>query len=628
MTSRDEDDPPPGEKVRRAIAGKKPVTAFTVVEGGRSGKSKAPRRSRPKHAEAKEPLAPEGDAGPPKEPLAPESTADGPKRPDGVGPETWDTVRRCAEQDQNDRGNGQRIINHFGHLFCYVAGLGWLTWRGTHWQRDEGELEVRRMAQDLVDLIKLEHHWIVATPAQRRAIDQAAPFREIADQTKEQEKAIAKADEILDQLEARRGKRKAWAVTSGNAGRTSAMLTQAASFKAIDQNVLDADHYLFNVKNGTLKLWREPDPEQDQTPEADGTPIPPRLVGRIELQPHDSRDRITKLADVEFVDGASCPEFQKFLDRTQPRADMQRFLQVFHAYAMMIGGNGVQKLAYHYGLGANGKSAFIEATGRLAGSYRTVVSPDTLVGESQRQGQQASPDIARLFNTRYVTVEELPKGVPLKEDLVKAVSGGTKMTARFLQKEFFEFLPIFTAVLSGNHRPTITGSDFGIWRRVLLVHWAETIGDAEKIEFDDLMAIFDRERPGILNWLIEGARLYLTHGMTPFIPASVVDYTNEYRRDRDNIGTFAEAMIVPEAGSSVQAGTLYKLYVDWCEVNGLVAAKQRTFGDRLSDLGYRKDTGRVYVYRDISVRPNPKLDPVIFAPAGDSSGDPGWTPPA
>lgn len=542
--------------------------------------------------------------------------------PQGFDEAAWQASEDCAGYDQNDRDNGRRLIRWFGANLLYISGLGWLTWRGTHWQRDEGDLMARLLAQDVVDKIKLEPFHLKATPAQQRVLDSAAKTYKIDpdDRTDAQKETLARAAKIRKDLSAMRSKRKNWAVTSGNAGRTTAMLLQASSHMASDQDDLDRDKMLFNVRNCTLVLERVRDPEQEEASDA-----VPRFIGRVTHKDHDRRDFMTKLADVDYDPDATCPQFQQFLDDMQPDQDMQTFLKVFHGYAMLIGGNGAQVLAFHYGLGANGKSAFIEATGRLAGTYRTVVSPDTLTGDNQRQGQQASPDIARLFNTRYVTVEELPKGVALKEDLIKAVSGGSKMTARFLQKEIFEFVPIFTAVLTGNTKPQISGSDEGIWRRVLLVHWSRTVPVKERVPFDELMARFDAERSGILNWLIDGAELYLGKGLWPFVPASVTAFTEEYRKDRDNIGAFCEAMIVPAEGATIQAGTLYTRYTEWCEVNAMTAAKQRTFGDRLTELGYKKKVGRTYTYLDIECLSSPKFDPVPAAPTAPA-GDPGWEP--
>ena len=141
----------------------------------------------------------------------------------------------------------------------------------------------------------------------------------------------------------------------------------------------------------------------------------------------------------------------------------QPVLAGWAGYALLLGGNDEQKLVFHYGTGANGKSAFLEALGRMAGSYRAVVSPDTLTGDSQRDGSKANSDIARLHSARLVTVEELPRGVQLKEGLIKSLTGGTRQVARFLQKEIFEFDPVFTAVMSGNDMPS--GSRGSMHRR-------------------------------------------------------------------------------------------------------------------------------------------------------------------
>jgi len=514
----------------------------------------------------------------------------------------WDLVRRCAELDQNDRDNGRRLLHWRGRDLCYVSGMGWLVWKGTHWERDESDLGARLLAQNIVDKIKLEPFYIRLDSAQQAKVDKAKPYRDKPpeERSASEKEAIDRADALLKALYNKRTKRKNFAVSSGNAGKTKAMLDQAASLAAIDQDLLDADQTLFNVENGTLCFSRREDEESD--------PEDPRYIADITFRPHDREDRITKVAAVDYDPKATCQKFEAFLERVQPDPKMRLFLQVFMAYSILIGGNDEQKLIFHYGGGANGKSVFIEAFGRFAGTYRTVVSPDTITGDGQRQGQQASPDIARLFNTRYVTVEELPKHAPLREELIKAVSGGTKMTARFLMQNIFEFEPIFTATLSGNSKPSIQGSDNGIWRRVLLVPWNVTIPEEERDR--GLLHKLDAERSGILNWLIEGIKLYLEQGLAPFIPDEVTAFTEDYRSERDNVGVFAESCINKAEGGEVTGGALYKAYTDWCEVNGLRAATQRSFGDRLSELGYQKRKGRIYTYLGIKLGDVPsRFDP-------------------
>lgn len=517
---------------------------------------------------------------------------------DDLDPAIVETIRLCSKLDPNDRDNGRRLVMHCGADLAYVQGMGWLVWQGKYWQRDDGELAARLMAQNLVDLIKLEKRFIDYSPAQSRLLEAAREARKIPDEKKGPADLalIAKAEAAVKQIAKKRADRERFAISSGNAGKTAAMLQQAASHRSLDADKLDSDRMRFNVRNGTLVFSRVPDP--DAPAEGEGSD---RLIGHYDFVPHQRDDMITKMADVDFDPDAKCPFFEEFLQKLQPDRSMQIFLQVFHAYALLIGGNDEQKVLYHYGTGANGKSAFIEVLGRLAGSYRTVVAPETITGDGQRAGQQASPDIARLHNARLATIEELPRNAPLKEELIKALSGGTKMTARFLQKEIFEFEPIFTPILSGNFKPSISGSDYGIWRRVLIVLWGVTIPEGERMIPSRLAEKLDAERSGILNWLLDGLVVYLGAGLSGFIPEEVTDFTKEYRNERDNVGVFADQCIRREEGKTMQAGPLYKAYEEWCTLNGVTAAKQRSFGDRLGELGFKKTTGRVYVYQDISL---------------------------
>lgn len=581
----------------------------------KDGKARAPARAAAKKKTARPSAEPaddddDGAAGDPE---------DG-GRGRNLSDEELAALEACAKLDQNDRDNARRLDIWEGRNLAYVAGMGWLTWRETHWKRDEGELNARLMAMNIVDRIKLEPSFIEMTKREReavaagdRALDVAADERDEA-----QKAAIAERNRVRQAHRRRRESRHKFAVSTGNAGRTGSMLQQAASIKQVDQDVLDVDRWAFNLKSGTLRFRRVPDPECPDPEEI-------RLIGEVVHDAHDRADRITKCASVAYDPDATCPQWLAFLAKVQPDPGMRTFLQVFHAYAMLLGGNDEQKLGYHYGQGANGKSLFLETLGRLGGDYRAVVSPDTITGDTNRQGQQASPDIARLFNTRLVTVEELPRGTPLRENLIKAVSGGTKMTARFLQKEIFEFEPMFTAVMTGNDMPVISGTDHGIWRRVLLVKWGVTIPREEQRPFGVMLEVFDAERPGILNWLLDGLKLYLEQGLEPFVPAEVTAFTQSYREDRDPVGMFIEVCTERAEGEKVQARMMFKAYEDWCHNNGMKPWSETAFGNQLRDRGIEKEKGRVRYYLDVRLTYLPSAD--MADPPADQPGDPGADPP-
>ena len=589
MTDTPDDDNP----VKQAM-GKKTTVKLTVVPGGKDAK---PKRTRKAKAAAEEEAPPPPDD---QDPGVDDSDVnDGPDdfgNNDDRGAAERVVIRWCAGLDQNDRDNGRRLVAWYGENLRYVTGLGWLYWRGTHWGRDEADLDVRLLAQTIVDKIKLEAIELEASDKQKRMLERSAELLKKKEElSTAEERVIKTASEIMVALSKRRSSRIAWAVTSGNSGKTKAMLEQAQSLKALPIERLDADHMLFNLANGTLRFWRDLDPDQPEGGE--------RKIGRFEFRPHDRSDLITKMAEVEYHPDATCPFFlETFLAKVQPDPKWRTFIQVSTAVALLFGGNDEQRLFYHYGTGANGKSAYFELIGRLAGDYRQIASPETITGDGQRAGQQANPDIARLHNARLVTIEELPKNTPLKEELIKALTGGTKILARFLNKDFFEFMPQFTPMLSGNNKPAISGTDEGIWRRFLFIIWGVKIPEGERMAPTQLAARLDAERSGVLSWLIEGALLYLTHGLDHFAPAEAKAFAQDYREERDNVGVFAETCLERVPGQKVKAGVLYEAYEHWCKRNGLRPASQRSFGDRLNDLNYQKQRGAYYVYLDVVLR--------------------------
>lgn len=594
MSDDTEDDK--SEAVKKAM-GKKTTVKLTVVDGGKAdgaGEKKRGRKAKPKNEAPPQPH--KSDPGPDE---ADFMQADDFGSNDGADEAQLVVIRWCAGLDQNDRDNGRRLVAWFGDNLRYVTGLGWLYWRGTHWERDEADLDVRFLAQMIVDKIKLEAIELEVSEKQKKILDRSAELLKKKEElSAAEERVIKTATEIMTALSKRRSSRIAWAVTSGNAGRTKAMLEQAQSLKSLPIDRLDADDMKFNVANGTLRFWREFDPDQ---PEGGS-----RKIGRFAFEAHDRDDLITKRADVDYQAEATADFFHEtFLAKVQPEARWRTFIQVSTAVALLFGSNDEQRLFYHYGTGANGKSAFFELIGRLAGSYRQIASPETITGDGQRGGQQANPDIARLHNARLVTIEELPKNTPLKEELIKALTGGTKILARFLNKDFFEFMPKFTPMLSGNNKPAISGTDEGIWRRFLFVIWGVKIPEGERMAPTELAARLDAERSGVLNWLIEGALLYLQHGLDHFTPPEAKAFAQDYREERDNVGVFAEVGIEraePSDNAKVQAGDLYKAYLRWCEVNQLKAASNRSFGDRLNDLGFHKKRSNFYYYIDIRLK--------------------------
>ena len=153
-----------------------------------------------------------------------------------------------------------------------------------------------------------------------------------------------------------------------------------------------------------------------------------------------------------------------------------------------------------HGVGRNGKSTLLETLREVLGDYATVAPTELLlVRRAARASRTTWPGCK---GARFVTAAETDEGRRLAEGVVKAMTGGDTITARFLHAEFFDFRPQFKLWLSTNHKPVIRGTDAGIWDRIRLIPFTVRIPD-EEVD-PDLPAKLRAEAPGILNWLLAG----------------------------------------------------------------------------------------------------------------------------
>jgi putative DNA primase/helicase len=511
-----------------------------------------------------------------------------------------DILAACAKLELNDTGNGARMLLHFGRDLQHVREIGWHTWTGRVWQREGGDEAAIAYAQRTAKRIHGEVPFIDRMPHEAKLIRDAEPLR-----LRDRKELTAAENAILDSADAarrnlinRRDQRQKHATTSGNGGRITAMIAQALPHKSVGPKELDADHMMLNCENGTLVFAKEDDP--DWCGEA------PRFRLNVKLEPHNRARLITKIAPISCDPSAECPRFAAFMERFQPNPDVRRFLQVYHGLAL-TGLTGQQCFIYNYGTGANGKSTFMETIASMMGNYADLLNAESLTGQGQRRGDQATPDFAELPGVRYLRISELPRGEDLKEALVKSLTGGEEIKARHLNKGFFKFTPTFKAAMSGNDLPKIGGVDNGIWRRVRLVPWEVTIPEAERRPMNEILAEFQAERPGILNWLLEGLDLYLREGLRT--PDVVTAATSAYREEMDPIGAFAADCLDRVQGHSETARTVYEAFVAWCEANSVRPWKETAFGRAMPQKGFERENKRVRRYLDVRLHDVPSQEP-------------------
>lgn len=457
---------------------------------------------------------------------------------------------RLAQFALNDLGNAMRLIEVAGGIMSadldnadttncsllFALGQGWIGFNGQFWDRRYGEELARRMAHKVA-----------------RLVSQAETFKLLCEAHIETPKDIGK-----------------WMRGTGSAGATAAMLRQAQSYLSVEIDAFDVDPLAINCLNGTLKMkWDAEAPEGQRF--------------TYKLEPHNPADRITRCADVAYDPKARAVDFAGTL-KTSLRDPEER--AAFHRMMgySTTGEINEQAFFFNQGVGRDGKSTLLDACRETLGTYAVAVSPLTFLEGGPQAGSGPQPDLIVLAgDTRLAIVSEPSRGSKLKEGLLKSWTSGSPISARDLNAKPINFRPRTKLVWEMNSFVVTKGDDDGIWRRLkaMLFRHQVPVDKVDKRLPERLRA----EKAGILNWLIEGAGLWLEHGLA--WPESLNKVAEDYRRASSPFGDWlAECCVWGEAAAGERAlsSELFASYKDWCEVQGNDKPMSVTgFGNALRD---------------------------------------------
>jgi putative DNA primase/helicase len=429
---------------------------------------------------------------------------------------------KLARLFQTDLGNSERLVARHGRELRYCYDFG---------------------------------KWLVWDGV-RWAIDRDGAALDKAKETAR--KMLAEAATLADKEDSR--KLAAWSFRSQARDRMAAMLYLAQPDVSVRPEHLDTPPWLLNVVNGTIDLRT-------------GT-----------LRPADRAHLLTKASPVTYDPHATCPQWIAFIDRIfQGHVDLIRFVQKAAGYSL-TGLDTEECFFVLYGVGQNGKSTFVETLSALLGTdYAQQATPDLLM---QKKQDRHATELAVLRGARLVASVETGQGKRLNEVLIKSMTGGDRIRANFMHQDTFEFRPEFKVWLSTNHKPVITGTDLGIWRRIRLVPFTYCIPESEKDGSFKTRLREPAALSGILNWALEGVLLWQQEGLKP--PQAVLDATQAYREEMDVLASWIADCCVVTKWAEASAADLYRSYVQWREQNGERSETQTSFGLRLTERGFER----------------------------------------
>jgi P4 family phage/plasmid primase-like protien len=386
------------------------------------------------------------------------------------------------------------------------------------------------------------------------------------------------------------------------------MLMQWAASRAKDMPADDADKLLGAVKRKAADLRNAASraaveltarsnadlvavPDQfDASPDLLGTPSGAVDLRTGQMRPAERGDFITRAVALDPAPaGTAAPLWSSFLARIfAGDAEMVAFIQRAAGYAL-TGHTREQKLLFLFGTGANGKSVFLNTLQWLLAEYGRR-APASLFLDSRNE--QHPTDLASLRGARLVVSSELPPGKTWNEALIKDVTGGDPITARFMRADPFTYLPQFALMIAGNHQPTFRGIDEAIRRRVLLVPFTVTIPAGERDH--SLPERLRAEGPAILRWCLDGAAEWYRQGLNP--PASVEAASADYLDGEDMLAEFMGDCLTPATGAGERIASIYQRFQTWSVQRGLSSPwTQHALTRAISERGLpvrRKNDGR------------------------------------
>jgi putative DNA primase/helicase len=451
--------------------------------------------------------------------------------------------REYPRRTWDDIGNGKRMVDHFGDRIRYVAEAeSWAVYGGGLWSLVKSNVVVG-MCQEMI--------------AERLAQTEAQSYSAVPPAPIGGKEVPSDREAFLSFVAKQRMSARVNAAVAMAAGRPEIYASS---------NDFDSHSHLLNVRNGVIDL----------------------RTGQ--LAEHDPRLLMMKRAEVNYEPTAPCVEWQKFLDRVMPDAEMQAYLQRIVGYSL-TGETISQAFFIHYGAGANGKSVFLQVMRAVIGDYGQTIPRETLLA---KKDSEHPTSVARMMGMRFLEVSETAPGRRLDEEAVKNLTGGEKTTARFMGKDFFDFTPTGKIHYVTNHLPLLSDA-MSIWRRLHLIRWGVTIPENEQ---DPRLAerLIEAESAGILAWAVRGAMYWYEQGLNA--PQAMHDELAVYRTDSDTFGEFLRERTVPSPNSTTLLKDLFTSYEAWCfSVSIKKPMTRQSFSATLKERGYeviRQSTGLAF----------------------------------
>lgn len=316
--------------------------------------------------------------------------------------------------------------------------------------------------------------------------------------------------------------------------------------------------YIANVKNGLLNIYTG------------------------ELRPHDPNFVSLIQYPVLYDPFATCPNWDKCAADWMKGPEVEQkttLLQQFCGY-ILSSSMHYDRALFMIGDGGNGKSTFVDTIARIIGPEATShIDLDGLYGQFGMAG---------LVGKRLNVIEEV-RGNYYESNKLKKLISGEKVTIDMKYKEQFTFRPQAKFVFAVNQMPRVDDTSTATERRMCALTFLNNYRKNPNVELRSSVGLLAQESPGILNWMIEGARKLKAMGNF-IVTNEQTQMLSEYREENSSVEGFIKECIVLEPEESIETPKLYSEYKKWCQSDGGRKVKANiTFTKEMKMYGMKDD---------------------------------------
>lgn len=336
------------------------------------------------------------------------------------------------------------------------------------------------------------------------------------------------------------------------------LFKQLTSSSLLVDTKTNSDKVLINLQNGTFEI------------------TPNKQV----LREFRKNDFITYQLPFSYTPEAKYPLFQKYIKEVLPDVSVEKVLSEYLGYVFINTSYlKLEKVAFLYGDGANGKSVMFEIINALLSTAN--VSNYSLERLTEPNGYYRAKIVDKLVNYS----SEISSKVGGTE-VFKSLASGEPVDARSPYKEPFIANNYAKLIFNANNLPQDSEQTEGYFRRFLIIPFYVTI-PKENQDKELSKKIIESELPGVFNWILDGLKRVLSQkGFSDSDKINKIE--NKFRSESDSVQMFLEdgRYSISEV-DTLPLKSIYMRYKFFCNDDGYKPVGNKNFKKRMEKLKYK-----------------------------------------